>query len=180
MPARFAARKDFPIRIKHVGRAEDSVEEPRGLSRLDGLNAVSLFVQRQSGTNTVAISDFVQQRLGPLMLDKPNFVAGAMFYLRHTTITDLDKQCGSDRQACPESQRSAVDRGKLYTTLGDVTLAAGSSVWFNAVIRGDNAPISIGVNSNIQECSVLHTDTGVPLVVGANVTVGHQVHRPQF
>jgi len=52
-----------PIRIKDIGRAEDSIEEPRGLSRLDGQNAVSLFVQRQSGTNTVAISDVVQARL---------------------------------------------------------------------------------------------------------------------
>lgn len=59
-------RKDFPIRIRDVGRADDSVEEPRGLSRLDGQNAVTLFVQRQSGTNTVAISDAVQARLAKL------------------------------------------------------------------------------------------------------------------
>jgi hypothetical protein len=52
--------------------------------------------------------------------------SGAFFYLRHTTIADLDKQCGSERQACPDSERSAVDRGKLYTTLGDVTLAVGA------------------------------------------------------
>lgn len=56
-------RRDFPIRIRDVGRAEDSVEEPRGLTRLDGRNAVSLTVQKQSGTNTVAISDAVQKRL---------------------------------------------------------------------------------------------------------------------
>jgi HAE1 family hydrophobic/amphiphilic exporter-1 len=58
-----ANRSSHAIRIKDIGRAEDSVEEPRGLSRLDGENAVSLFVQRQSGTNTVAISDAVQIRL---------------------------------------------------------------------------------------------------------------------
>ncbi len=58
-----ANREGHAIRIRDVGRAEDSVEEPRGLSRLDGYNAVSLFVQRQSGTNTVAISDAVQARL---------------------------------------------------------------------------------------------------------------------
>jgi len=52
--------------------------------------------------------------------------SGALFYLRHTTITDLDKQCGADRQTCPDSERSTVDRGKLYTTLGDVTLAVGA------------------------------------------------------
>ncbi len=58
-----ANRKGYPIRIKDIGVAEDSIEEPRGLSRLDGQNAVSLFVQKQSGTNTVAISDAVQKRL---------------------------------------------------------------------------------------------------------------------
>lgn len=58
-----ANRKGYPIRIKDIGVAEDSIEEPRGMSRLDGQNAVSLFVQKQSGTNTVAISDAVQRRL---------------------------------------------------------------------------------------------------------------------
>jgi HAE1 family hydrophobic/amphiphilic exporter-1 len=56
-------RKGYPIRIKDIAKAEDSVEEPRGLSRLDGNNAVSLFIQKQSGTNTVAISDAIQERL---------------------------------------------------------------------------------------------------------------------
>ena len=55
-----AYRKGFPIRIRDVGRAEDSFEEPRGLSRLDGRNAVSLFIQKQSGSNTVHIADMVQ------------------------------------------------------------------------------------------------------------------------
>ena len=58
-----ANRNGYPIRIKDIGVAEDSIEEPRGLSRLDGQNAVSLFVQKQSGTNTVSISDAVQKRL---------------------------------------------------------------------------------------------------------------------
>ena len=49
------------------------------------------------------------------------------------------------------------------------------SVWFNVVIRADNDTITIGENSNIQDGSVLHTDTGVPLMIGANVTVGHKV-----
>jgi HAE1 family hydrophobic/amphiphilic exporter-1 len=56
-------RKGYSIRIRDIGRAEDSIEEPRGLSRLDGNNAVSLFVQKQSGTNTIAISDAIQERL---------------------------------------------------------------------------------------------------------------------
>lgn len=65
-------RKEYPIRLKNVGYAEDSVEEPRGLSRLDGKNAVSLFVQKQSGTNTVAISDAVQERLEKIKKSLPS------------------------------------------------------------------------------------------------------------
>ncbi len=61
------------------------------------------------------------------------------------------------------------------SVIGDVSLAAGSSVWYGAVVRGDNAPIRIGAGSNVQENSVLHSDPGFPLDVGANVTIGHQV-----
>jgi carbonic anhydrase/acetyltransferase-like protein (isoleucine patch superfamily) len=59
--------------------------------------------------------------------------------------------------------------------IGKVELAEDSSVWFGVVIRGDNEPIVVGKGSNIQENSVLHTDHGMPLVIGENVTVGHQV-----
>jgi len=59
------------------------------------------------------------------------------------------------------------------TLLGDVTLKPGASVWFGAVIRGDNDPILIGENSNVQDGSVLHTDAGEPLTIGRGVTVGH-------
>ncbi|WP_374256917.1 gamma carbonic anhydrase family protein [Aquabacterium sp.] len=58
--------------------------------------------------------------------------------------------------------------------IGAVELAEGSSVWSHVAIRGDNEPIRIGVNSNVQEGCVLHTDLGSPLTIGANVTVGHQ------
>jgi carbonic anhydrase/acetyltransferase-like protein (isoleucine patch superfamily) len=58
--------------------------------------------------------------------------------------------------------------------IGAVTLAEGSSVWSQVTIRGDNEPITIGRRSNVQEGSVLHTDPGCPLVVGEDVTVGHQ------
>ncbi len=61
------------------------------------------------------------------------------------------------------------------TVIGDVRLAANASIWWNAVLRGDNDPIFIGENSNIQDGSVLHTDEGVPMHIGANVTVGHLV-----
>ena len=66
-----ANRNGYPICIRDIGRAEDSVEEPRGLSRLDGQNAVSLYVQRQSGTNTVAISDAAQARLAKIAPSLP-------------------------------------------------------------------------------------------------------------
>lgn len=59
--------------------------------------------------------------------------------------------------------------------IGAVELKAGASVWFGATLRGDNEPIVIGENSNIQDASILHTDEGIPLVVGAQVTVGHHV-----
>jgi len=59
--------------------------------------------------------------------------------------------------------------------LGNVTLGENVSVWFNAVLRGDNDPIHIGDNSNIQDGSVLHTDIGCPLHIGRDVTVGHMV-----
>ena len=59
--------------------------------------------------------------------------------------------------------------------MGSVLLRKGASVWFNAVLRGDTELITVGENSNIQDGSVLHTDPGCPLVIGANVTVGHKV-----
>ena len=59
--------------------------------------------------------------------------------------------------------------------IGSVILEKGSSVWFNAVLRGDCDEIRIGENSNIQYGSVLHTDENVPLNIGKGVTVGHKV-----
>ena len=59
--------------------------------------------------------------------------------------------------------------------VGNVLLKENSSVWFNAVIRGDNDLITIGEGANIQDGSVLHSDPGSPLTVGANVTIGHKV-----
>ena len=59
--------------------------------------------------------------------------------------------------------------------IGKVKLEKNSSIWFNAVLRGDIEKIVIGENSNIQDGSVLHTDPGCPLTVGKGVTVGHMV-----
>jgi carbonic anhydrase/acetyltransferase-like protein (isoleucine patch superfamily) len=60
------------------------------------------------------------------------------------------------------------------SVIGKVGLADNSSVWFAATLRGDNEIVSIGVNSNVQDGAVLHTDPGFPLMVGANVSIGHQ------
>ena len=59
--------------------------------------------------------------------------------------------------------------------IGNVELAENSSVWFNAVLRGDNEKITIGKGSNIQDGTVIHVDPGYPVTVGENVTVGHNV-----
>ena len=61
------------------------------------------------------------------------------------------------------------------TVIGDVQLGDNASIWWNAVVRGDNDTITIGAGSNIQDGSVLHVDAGVPLTLGANVTIGHLV-----
>jgi len=57
--------------------------------------------------------------------------------------------------------------------VGAVTLGARASVWFNAVIRGDNDPIRIGDDSNVQDGAMIHADPGAPTTIGAGVTIGH-------
>ena len=58
--------------------------------------------------------------------------------------------------------------------IGQISLAEQTSVWFGAVLRGDNEPITIGKGSNIQENVVVHTDMGFPLTIGNHCTIGHQ------
>lgn len=58
--------------------------------------------------------------------------------------------------------------------IGSVTLERDASVWFNATLRGDNEPIVIGTQSNVQDGAVIHTDPGYPVTLGKGVTVGHQ------
>jgi carbonic anhydrase/acetyltransferase-like protein (isoleucine patch superfamily) len=59
--------------------------------------------------------------------------------------------------------------------IGKVRLLKNASVWFGAVLRGDNDWIIVGENSNVQDNSVIHTDPGQPTVIGSDVTVGHRV-----
>ncbi len=57
--------------------------------------------------------------------------------------------------------------------VGEVILKPGASVWYNAVLRGDGAPITVGANSNLQDNVSVHVDAGYPVVIGENVSVGH-------
>lgn len=59
--------------------------------------------------------------------------------------------------------------------IGNVTLEDDASIWFKAVLRGDNEPIRVGRGSNIQDLCVLHTDPGFPLTIGQGCTIGHRV-----
>jgi carbonic anhydrase/acetyltransferase-like protein (isoleucine patch superfamily) len=69
--------------------------------------------------------------------------------------------------------QSSVFIAESADVIGQVTLKENSSVWFNAVIRGDCDHIEVGARSNIQDGAVLHCDPGKPLMIGEDVTVGH-------
>ncbi|WP_422007939.1 gamma carbonic anhydrase family protein [Pyruvatibacter mobilis] len=73
----------------------------------------------------------------------------------------------------PESGRYWV--APSASVMGNVILEQDASVWFGATIRGDNDPIRIGARANVQDGSVLHTDPGMPLTIGPDVTIGHMV-----
>lgn len=70
--------------------------------------------------------------------------------------------------------RGAAWVAETAAVIGNVLLEDGASVWFNAVIRGDNELITLGRGSNVQDGAVLHTDPGFPLTLAAEVLVGHQ------
>ena len=57
--------------------------------------------------------------------------------------------------------------------VGDVTMAENCGIWPNAVVRGDEAPVTIGRNSNVQDCCVIHVTTDTPTKIGENVSLGH-------
>jgi carbonic anhydrase/acetyltransferase-like protein (isoleucine patch superfamily) len=76
-------------------------------------------------------------------------------------------------------ERRVKTPGRFYvaqsaTVVGSVVLENDVSVWFNAVIRGDNDQITVGEGSNVQDGAVLHADPGFPLKIGRGVTIGHQ------
>lgn len=59
--------------------------------------------------------------------------------------------------------------------IGKVVLEEGASVWFGAVLRGDNETLTVGKGSNVQDGTIVHSDLGFPCTLGENVTIGHQV-----
>lgn len=68
------------------------------------------------------------------------------------------------------------DKTRIYDgakVVGDVTLGDNVGIWYNAVVRGDEAPISIGERSNVQDNCVVHVSEGKPVSIGKNVSVGH-------
>lgn len=80
-------------------------------------------------------------------------------------------ELGGHKVKTPSSGRFWV--APNATVIGQVEIGEDVSVWFNAVIRGDNEPIRIGARSNIQEGAVLHVDVGYPMVLGEDCTIGH-------
>ena len=79
---------------------------------------------------------------------------------------------GADRPDLPAADRHFI--APTATLIGKVRLKDEASVWFGAVLRGDNEWIEIGERSNIQEMAMLHTDMGYPMVIGADCTIGHK------
>ncbi|MFN2329396.1 MAG: gamma carbonic anhydrase family protein [Chromatocurvus sp.] len=77
------------------------------------------------------------------------------------------------REHCPELLGGAHFVAPNAAVIGQVTLHHGASVWFSCVLRGDVEKITIGEGSNIQDGTVVHADPGFPVIVGRNVTVGH-------
>jgi carbonic anhydrase/acetyltransferase-like protein (isoleucine patch superfamily) len=78
-----------------------------------------------------------------------------------------------DNQPHPELIDDGVFIAPGAIVLGDVRIGAQSSVWYNAVLRGDTDTISLGAHTNVQDGAVIHVDPGVPCSIGAGVTIGH-------
>jgi carbonic anhydrase/acetyltransferase-like protein (isoleucine patch superfamily) len=79
------------------------------------------------------------------------------------SLGDSDPKCEASSWIAPTA-----------TLIGKVSLAESASVWFGAVLRGDNEPIRVGARSNVQDLCVLHTDPGFPLTIDEDCSIGHQ------
>jgi carbonic anhydrase/acetyltransferase-like protein (isoleucine patch superfamily) len=120
-------------------------------------------------------------RTGDRRLESPDHYHGNRLSERLSKANDINKGCGRMNVYTLDGVGPTLPADDEYwiapnaAVLGKVILKKNASVWFGAVLRGDNDPITIGENSNVQDNSVLHTDSGSPLTIGANVTVGHMV-----
>ena len=83
--------------------------------------------------------------------------------MTHYRLGDVAPQVAEDAWVAPASH-----------IIGNVVLAAKTSVWFGSTLRGDNEVIDVGAGTNVQENCVLHTDIGYPLTIGAGCTIGHK------
>lgn len=75
--------------------------------------------------------------------------------------------------SAPRVDPDAAFLAENAALIGDVAIGPGVSVWYGAVLRADTGSITVGANTNIQDCAVVHTGTGFPVRIGSNVTVGH-------
>jgi len=73
-----------------------------------------------------------------------------------------------------EALEGGAFKAKNAILTGDVSLAEDVGIWFGCVVRGDDAPLSVGARTNIQDLSMIHADTGIPNVIGEEVTIGHR------
>ena len=78
-----------------------------------------------------------------------------------------------DTRFRPHQVHSSVFLATGTIVIGDVTIKANASVWFNAVLRGDTEALTIGVGSNIQDGVIMHADPGFSTIIGAGCTIGH-------
>ncbi|KZM48184.1 gamma carbonic anhydrase family protein [Labrenzia sp. OB1] len=83
-------------------------------------------------------------------------------------VFDLDGR----RPSFPDSDEYWI--APTAVLIGDIRLQEEASVWFGAILRGDNEPITVGSRSNVQDGCVFHTDLGFPLTIGAGCTIGHK------
>ncbi|MFC1913994.1 gamma carbonic anhydrase family protein [Chloroflexota bacterium] len=110
----------------------------------------------------------------PRKMDKPRLDAELLikhaqdYFLKLDSKIEEMKRIGEAKKIAPSV--FVAEGAKIF---GEVTIGENSSIWFNAVLRGDEGPIVIGDNCNVQDCCVLHSDAGNPLRVGNWVTIGH-------
>lgn len=78
----------------------------------------------------------------------------------------------ADATGAPEG--ALAYRASDAVVTGDVTLGQDVGIWFGCVVRGDDAPLTIGRRTNVQDLTMIHADTGVPNVIGQEVTIGHR------